>query len=72
MSDFKIGDVVMLKSGGPKMTVNHVIGDENGNKMIDSALMVQGFKKGDVNCEWFDGGESKKMSFKKETVEIVE
>ena len=26
--DFKVGDVVQLKSGGPKMTVNRVDGDE--------------------------------------------
>lgn len=37
---FKVGDVVQLKSGGPKMTV---VGTE-----IEGAKVL-------VTCQWFDG-----------------
>lgn len=43
---FKVGDVVMLKSGGPKMTVKEVGPDFGG--------------KPRVWCDWFDG--AKRMS----------
>jgi uncharacterized protein YodC (DUF2158 family) len=38
--DYKVGDIVRLKSGGPKMTIN---------KLED----WQGTQQ--ANCEWFDG-----------------
>ena len=45
MSQFKAGDVVELKSGGPRMTVT---------ELADfSAGMGTGPKDG-VKCEWFD------------------
>jgi uncharacterized protein YodC (DUF2158 family) len=49
MSDtqFKAGDVVTLKSGGPEMTINDI--DVYGNDNHRTA-----------NCIWFDG--KKKMS----------
>lgn len=43
---FKPGDVVMLKSGGPKMTVN-AVGDSFGGSLK-------------VWCDWFEG--SNKLS----------
>lgn len=46
MSEFKPGDVVLLKSGGPKMTV-----DQLGNDTF-------GYAK--VWCDWIDG--NKKFS----------
>lgn len=56
----KIGDVVILKSGGPIMTV-HNMGDYS----------PMGPKNG-VNCIWFDG--AKKMSdvFHPDTLERYE
>jgi len=72
MDSFKIGDIVILKSGGPKMTVNHVIGAENGNQIFDRTLIAHGYQKGDVNCEWFDGNQSKKNAFIKETIKKSE
>ena len=72
MSTFNIGDVVILKSGGPKMTVNHVVGVEGSNALLDKAFAVQGFKKGDVNCEWFDENGSKTKAFKKEVLDLDE
>jgi len=44
MSEFNKGDVVVLKSGGPKMTVSDV-GDYSG--------MAMGPKEG-VKCIWFE------------------
>lgn len=35
MADLKKGDIVRLKSGGPKMTVEHVETDEDGNARLD-------------------------------------
>jgi uncharacterized protein YodC (DUF2158 family) len=46
MSAFNPGDTVVLKSGGPKMTVDQV--------------GVDGFDKPAVWCDWFEG--AKKMS----------
>ena len=46
MNEFNPGDVVVLKSGGPKMTVS-MTGDDN-------------FQRPTVWCDWFEG--SKKVS----------
>ena len=40
MSNFKVGDLVVLKSGGPVMTVR--------------ALVLLG-NKAQVDCQWFSG-----------------
>lgn len=40
MEEIKVGDIVMLKSGGPKMTVGNV--DQYGYEETLSA-----------NCDWF-------------------
>ncbi|MBU0655289.1 MAG: YodC family protein [Gammaproteobacteria bacterium] len=66
----KIGDVVKLKSGSPKMTVTHVISAERG-ETVDIILKQQGFSAGDVSVEWFDeSGNLKKAQFKKDTLTI--
>jgi len=57
MSELKKGDVVQLKSGGPKMTVQDVgdygpIGPENG-----------------VMCVWFDKTKQQSSVFGAETLE---
>ena len=51
MEELKIGDVVQLKSGGPKMTICRT-GD------YSPAGPAQG-----AYCEWFDGNEKKKSVF---------
>lgn len=48
MSDFKVGDVVYLKSGGPAMTVNAI-----APSMIAKALA----------CVWFVGNENKSATY---------
>ena len=65
MADFKIGDVVWLKSGGPKMTVSMVISDDPKHYVYKAG---NGYENGDVACEWFDGNEKKTAWFKKATV----
>lgn len=45
MLEIKAGDVVTLKSGGPKMTVTDI---------VDSSTDGSGLKS--ANCVWFDSG----------------
>lgn len=59
MSEFKIGDVVILKSGGPPMTV-HAISDYSATR---------GFNPG-LACVWFDGNKRVEDVFHPNTVEL--
>lgn len=45
----KIGDVVLLKSGGPEMIVTYIF---TGRSSRDKVAFMKGFKKGDMTCEW--------------------
>ena len=69
---FKIGDVVQLKSGGPQMTVQRIIGADNSNFMIQTAdefLKSQGFSDGDAICQWFNGNKLESETFKSESLD---
>lgn len=71
MQELKIGDIVMLKSGGPKMTIQRFLGDskEVSTKVQDEALkIIKGNKTGDVVCQWFDGSVSKNDIFPVESL----
>ena len=71
METLKIGDVVQLKSGGPKMTVQRIIGSDNNNiglKAGDEFLKLRGFKDGDVICHWFEGSSLRDGTFKIESL----
>jgi uncharacterized protein YodC (DUF2158 family) len=52
---FNLGEVVQLKSDGPKMTVKGIVGDEKHSltKMEENALKFGGYANGSVLCEWF-------------------
>lgn len=54
---FKIGDVVMLRSGGPKMTINNL--EESASNFY-----------GRVHCRWFYGTEAKEEFFHQDALEI--
>lgn len=60
MTQFKIGDVVILKSGGPSMTV-HSIGDYSPMGPNPGLL-----------CVWFDGSKKVEDIFHPSVVEIYD
>ncbi|WP_187645129.1 YodC family protein [Cupriavidus campinensis] len=65
---FKEGDVVQLRSGGPKMTVTGVVGQDS---RLQTVAAVAGYEDGDVSVEYFDGAKLEKKMFKKTSVELV-
>jgi uncharacterized protein YodC (DUF2158 family) len=56
--EFKPGDVVELKSGGPRMTV------------IRIGPVTMGGTKHEVWCEWFDGNKKSRDHFTRESLQI--
>ncbi len=54
--EFKAGDVVQLKSGGPKMTITSV-GEYYGTPMI--------------YCMWFDGPKEQSGKFPPDTLKLA-
>lgn len=67
---FVIGDVVELKSGGPKMTVQKIIGSST-NKTENFAYHAAGNSDGDLVCQWFVGTKIESAIFKPETLKLV-
>jgi uncharacterized protein YodC (DUF2158 family) len=66
MEHYITGDIVQLKSGGPKMTVQRVIGSHNNNlglKATDEYYKIRGFEEGDLICQWFVGNSLKDGTF---------
>jgi uncharacterized protein YodC (DUF2158 family) len=64
---FKVGDIVQLKSGGPKMTVHRIVGQGEGStqiKMQDKVLFLSGFIDGDLICQWFVRTKLESRTFK--------
>jgi uncharacterized protein YodC (DUF2158 family) len=71
MEELKIADLVTLNSGGPKMSVTRIIGAEQSDyqvKMADEYLKSQGFSKGDVICQWFEGNKLSFGTFRREAL----
>jgi uncharacterized protein YodC (DUF2158 family) len=60
MPELKTGDVVRLKSGGPKMTIDSIDDYGSGNSSNIRAM-----------CIWFDGGERKEGNFPPEALETA-
>jgi len=61
------GDIVQLKSGGPKMTIQRIIGSDKSNiglKAADEYLKMRGFAEGDVICQWFESNTLRDGTFK--------
>ena len=61
MANFKPGDVVMLKSGGPYMTVSSV----------SSGVGITSVSPGDLYCCWFDGSTVQRAVFSPSSVKIM-
>lgn len=56
---FKVGDLVMLKSGGPVMTISDI-----GTYGYDVHVSA--------NCSWFSADEPKEMIFRLEMLKYAE
>ena len=72
--EYNLGDIVQLKSGGPQMTVQRIIGSDKSNLMIkasDEFMKTQGFKEGDVVCQWFNGNKLESGTFKAESLKKI-
>ncbi|ENA1795682.1 DUF2158 domain-containing protein [Flavobacterium psychrophilum] len=70
----EIGDVVQLKSGGEKMTVQRIIGKDSHISRIDmqdKMLKMTGYADGDVCCQWFVNKKLESSVFKKDMLEKV-
>ncbi len=72
--NFKEGDVVQLKSGGPRMTITGIIGESDQNSPLNLRALqkVAGFENGDVTVQYFDGARLEKAVFKKTVIELCQ
>ncbi len=69
-----IGDLVQLKSGGPRMTVKRIIGqglDTWQGKTNEPVLKIQGYKDGDMVCIWFEENKLNEGVFPLEALQKV-
>lgn len=67
MDEVKVGEKVMLKSGGPEMMVLRIIGTSERHAKLDELLKMKGYDDDDVYCQWVideSSGKTKKHAFK--------
>ena len=74
---FKVGDVVKLKSGGPKMTVSKPgrPGVLVRGVSVEGRVPVEGREPAKVFCKWFEKGDKsnpRRASFNQEDLELCE
>lgn len=71
----EIGSIVQLKSGGPNMTVEGFLSDEDGKNYLKGYIMMLNRRTERSNnpyviCRWFDNNSSYKENvFTKSTLE---
>jgi len=70
MKELNIGDVVQLKSGGPKMTIHKIVGGNIENELF--ATVFKGADKGDIECKWFENGRIESAYFKPQMLVLAE
>ena len=61
---YKIGDIVMLKSGSPQMTISN---DKTGTDFSRGKVW-----NGNYICTWFDGDEMKNGRFPQDALKLDE
>ena len=69
--NFKIGDTVSLKHGGPRMRVEYIIGNDLPEN--SGVFYGPGVNKGAVICKWLnsDGGEQGSV-FNPEDLQLID
>jgi uncharacterized protein YodC (DUF2158 family) len=69
----KVNDIVKLKSGGPLMTIQRIIGESKAlfDTMDDDGWRIKGFCNGDALCCWFVGKKLKTEAFSIKSLEEV-
>lgn len=63
-SNFQVGDIVTLKSGSPKMTINEIITTEIFYERPSKELEINIIK-----VDWFDGSNVQHAKFKESQLE---
>ena len=68
-----IGNVVVLKSGGPDMTVTGIIGDPQSeqNYAENYAVTMGASQNGDIKCSWFVNGKLVSEVFNPNVLDVV-
>jgi uncharacterized protein YodC (DUF2158 family) len=64
-NDFQVGNIVQLKSGGPKMTVSAL---GNPGDVIHTGGLAA---KGRVMCQWFAGSKLEQGFFPRESIVLA-
>jgi uncharacterized protein YodC (DUF2158 family) len=70
--NYKIGETVKLKSGGPIMAIQRFIDNEYPINPEDRKFISQGFVKGDVVCQWFLENDLKMAAFSLDSIYSIE
>ena len=68
LMELQVGDTVQLKSGGPLMTVDYIV----GQNPEDEILFEDGMRPGDVICQWFCDDRVQGKSFRPQVLLKVE
>jgi len=67
-SNFKVGDVVTLKSGGPDMTINQIISQTGGVL----GLPINVLEVNEIKVNWFENNKLEEAKFTEPQLKKVE